>query len=76
MKKDNKKVKKTTDKIENINEAFKKLDGIIEEMNNEKITLEDSIELYEEGIKVISNIKKNIDTVEKKLKILEQKEDE
>lgn len=76
MKKDNKKVKKATDKIENINEAFKKLDGIIEEMNNEKITLEDSIELYEEGIKVISNIKKNIDTVEKKLKILEQKEDE
>lgn len=33
-------------------EALKKLESIVEELENEDITLEDSVKLYEEGVKM------------------------
>ncbi len=33
-------------------EALKKLESIVEELENEEITLEDSVKLYEEGVKM------------------------
>lgn len=33
-------------------EALKKLETIVEELENEEITLEDSVKLYEEGVKM------------------------
>ncbi|MDZ7805842.1 MAG: exodeoxyribonuclease VII small subunit [Gracilimonas sp.] len=33
-------------------EALKKLETIVEELENEDITLEDSVKLYEEGVKM------------------------
>lgn len=33
-------------------EALKKLESIVEQLENEEITLEDSVKLYEEGVKM------------------------
>lgn len=33
-------------------EALNKLESIVEELENEEITLEDSVKLYEEGVKM------------------------
>lgn len=33
-------------------EALKKLESIVQQLENEDITLEDSVQLYEEGIKM------------------------
>lgn len=33
-------------------EALKKLESIVEELENEETTLEDSVKLYEEGVKM------------------------
>ncbi|HBX64796.1 MAG: exodeoxyribonuclease VII small subunit [Balneola sp.] len=33
-------------------EALKKLESIVEQLENKEITLEDSVQLYEEGVKM------------------------
>ena len=53
-----------------IEESFASLDVIIEELQNGDLTLEESFQKYEEGMKLIKNCNTAIDKVEKKLEVI------
>jgi len=55
-----------------IEEQFTALEGIILKMEAEDVSLEESFELYNEGIKLVKNCNDKIDMVEKKIKIVEE----
>lgn len=55
-------------------QSFERLDGIIQEMQEGELTLEQSFKKYEEGMKMIKNCTAAIDKVEKKLEIMENEE--
>ena len=50
--------------------AYARLEEILEKMNSGKITLEDSLKLYEEADKLISWSNKRLTEAEKKIEIL------
>ncbi len=53
-----------------LEESFQKLEEIVGKMEQEDISLEDSFALYNEGMKVLKDCNDSIDTVEKKLMLL------
>lgn len=57
-------------KLMSIEETFLCLDKIISEMDSNKCTIEKSAELYESGVKLISDLSKKISKIEKDLKII------
>ena len=57
-----------------IEESFASLDAIIEELQNGDLTLEESSQKYEEGMKLIKNCNTAIDKVEKKLEVINGEE--
>ena len=57
-----------------IEESFVSLDAIIEELQNGDLTLEESFQKYEEGMKLIKNCNTAIDKVEKKLEVINGEE--
>ncbi len=57
-----------------IEESFASLDAIIEELQNGELTLEESFQKYEEGMKLIKNCNTAIDKVEKKLEVINGEE--
>lgn len=57
-----------------IEESFASLDTIIEELQNGDLTLEESFQKYEEGMKLIKNCNTAIDKVEKKLEVINGEE--
>lgn len=62
-------------KVENsksmsIEESFTSLDKILREMDSDKCTIEKSVELYETGVKLINELTKKINKIEKDLKII------
>lgn len=57
-----------------IEESFASLDAIIEELQNGDLTLEESFQKYEEGMKLIKNCNTAIDKVEKKLDVINGEE--
>ncbi len=64
-------MKKEINKKEfNIEDSFKFLDKIIVQMDDEKCSIEKSLELYEKGIKLISDISSRIEKIDKELKVL------
>ncbi len=65
MKKDNKKEL-------NIEESFKTLDKIIDQMDDEKCSIEKGLKLYEDGVKIINELSKKIDKIDKDLKVLNE----
>lgn len=67
--------KKQIKKEQSIEEAFDELNSILENLEKEEITLEDSFQLYQEGIKLIQYCNEKIDKVEKQLIILENAEE-
>lgn len=54
-----------------IEEGFGKLEEIINQMEQEEVSLEDSFELYNQGIKLVKECNEKIDLVEKQIKIIE-----
>ena len=64
------KSKSKEEKQISIEKSFEALDKIIEKMNNDKCTIEENIKLYEEGSNIIKEVKKSIDSIEKKLEVL------
>ena len=58
-----------------LEESFKQLETIIEQMKTGDMTLEESFKKYEEGMKLIKNCSNSIDRVEKKLIVLENGEE-
>lgn len=58
-----------------LEEAFEKLNTIIEELEKPDISLEDSFSLYQEGMKLLKASNDSIDKVEKELIILSENGD-
>ena len=55
-----------------IEESFEQLDTIIGSLQQGDLSLEESFQKYEEGMKLIKHCSDTIDKVEKKLEIIEQ----
>lgn len=54
----------------NIEDSFKILDKIIKQMDDEKCSIEKGIELYESGIKIVNDLSKKIEKIDRDLKVL------
>lgn len=54
-----------------IEKNFEELSNIIEKMDNDDVTLEESFKLYEKGMKLVKQCNDKIDKVEKKINIIE-----
>ena len=59
-------------KKENLEEMFKDLEELIGKMENEEITLEQTFDLYNNGIKKKKKCNLSIDEVEKKVLVLDE----
>jgi exodeoxyribonuclease VII small subunit len=57
-----------------IEESFAAIEGIIEKMEQQNVTLDESFSLYQEGIKQLKNCNDQLDMVAKKLIILDNEE--
>lgn len=53
-----------------LEESFDALEGIIDSLQRGELTLEESFQKYEEGMKMIKNCNDAIDKVEKKLIVI------
>lgn len=63
-------MKKTTGTIE---DSFKAIDKIIEQMDDDKCSIEKSLELYEKGVKILNETTKKVAKIEKDIEALEGK---
>lgn len=66
-------MKTSNEKKVNIEDSFKILDKIIEQMDDDKCSIEKGIELYEKGLKIINDVSKKVDKIEKEIEVLEAK---
>lgn len=62
-------------KAASLEESFQQLDDIIEQLEQEDVSLEESFRLYQTGMKLIKTCNASIDKVEKKIIILEKEEE-
>lgn len=53
-------------------QALERLTQIIRAMENDKIPLEESLALYEEGVAIVRRLSLELDDAERKIKILQQ----
>lgn len=51
-------------------ENLKEIESIVEHLEKDEVTLEESIELYKKGMAVLKDCHKKIDTIEKELEII------
>jgi exodeoxyribonuclease VII small subunit len=63
------------DKEMKLEEAFEKLNHIMDELEKTDVSLEDSFTLYQEGMKLLKTCNDSIDKVEKELIILSENGD-
>lgn len=59
-------------KKENLEEMFKDLEKLIGKMENEEITLEQTFDLYNNGMELLKKCNLSIDEVEKKVLVLDE----
>lgn len=60
----------------NLEEALKRIEEIIGEMEKQDITLADSLRLYKEGVELTAHCREAITDVEKEIQVLEGDTDE
>ena len=63
-------MKKEVKKELSIDDLFKTLDKIIEQMDDDKCTIEKGMELYEKGVKLVNDLSKRIEKIDKDLKVI------
>ncbi|MFB3919840.1 MAG: exodeoxyribonuclease VII small subunit [Candidatus Velamenicoccus archaeovorus] len=56
-------------------ESLKKLEKIIDDLHSEKISLEKSIEKFEEGVKLADHCLKTLDGMRKKIEVVAKAKD-
>ena len=61
-----------TEKKEDLEMMFRDLEEVIEKMENSDVTLEQSFELYDRGMKQKKKCNQTIDEVEKKVLVLDE----
>ena len=59
-------------KKENLEEMFKDLEELIGKMENEELTLEQTFDLYNNGMELLKKCNLSIDEVEKKVLVLDE----
>ena len=59
-------------KKENLEEMFKDLEELIGKMENEEFTLEQTFDLYNNGMELLKKCNLSIDEVEKKVLVLDE----
>ena len=59
-------------KKENLEEMFKDLEELIGKMENEEITLEQTVDLYNNGMELLKKCNLYIDEVEKKVLVIDE----
>ena len=59
----------------NLEEALKRIEEVIGEMEKPDITLADSLKLYKEGVELTAWCREAVEGVEKEIRILEEDED-
>ncbi|MCD8132811.1 MAG: exodeoxyribonuclease VII small subunit [Clostridiales bacterium] len=60
------------DRETTLEELFSDLDGILADMNDREVSLEDAFSLYEKGMKRIRQCNEKLDLVEKKMVMIAQ----
>ena len=55
-------------------EALKKLEKIVSDLESGKLPLEESLKKYEEGVRLVSSCSKILETAQKKVEVLTKKE--
>ena len=65
----------TTDTPLSFEAAYARLEEILEKMNSGKVSLEDSLKLYEEADKLINSCGKRLTEAEKKIEVLVKNRD-
>ncbi|MCD7735859.1 MAG: exodeoxyribonuclease VII small subunit [Lachnospiraceae bacterium] len=53
-----------------LEDSFKKLDEVLERLEDREIPLEDAFTLYQQGLELLRRCNEKIDTVEKKILIM------
>ena len=53
-------------------QSMNRLDEIISSLDNEKLPLDEALELYKEGISLSAECKKNLETAKQQVKILDE----
>ena len=61
-----------TEKKENLEEMFDRLDQVIGTLEGEDVSLEEAIGLYDQGMKLIRRCNQTINEVEKKILVLDE----
>ena len=56
----------------NIEENFKELDELLEKMQDEEVSLDESFEMYKKGIEIVKDSNEQIDKIEKQIEVLEE----
>ena len=62
---------KKSNKISNFEEDLKKLQNILDDIESEKLTLEDSIQKYKEGMELSKKCQDALDEAKQVIKVLE-----
>ena len=60
----------------NIEENFKELDELLEKMQDEDVSLDESFEMYKKGIEIVKDSNDQIDKIEKQIEVLEEESDD
>lgn len=55
-----------------LEESFAQLDVIVNQLENENLSLEESFKAYQSGMELLKNCSTKIDTVEKKMQLLNE----
>lgn len=61
-----------TEKNENLEEMFDRLDQVIGTLEGEDVSLEEAFGLYDQGMKLIRRCNQTINEVEKKILVLDE----
>lgn len=61
-----------TEKKENLEEMFDRLDQVIGTLEGEDVSLEEAFGLYDQGMKLIRKCNQTINEVEKKILVLDE----
>lgn len=57
-------------KKQSLEEAFIQLEEVLDAMEQEPVSLEESFQLYKKGMELVKSCHKSLDTVEKKMLVL------
>ena len=60
----------------NIEENFKELDELLEKMQDEEVSLDESFDMYKKGIEIVKDSNEQIDKIEKQIEVLEEESDD